>query len=779
MRYHHRHHHDLVLRRGRRSAAVALALTAAAAIGVVSVASPAVAVSGGSSPTLRHVGTFFVTENLAADDPADTSTSAEIVDLSVDGRTLVYTDGLAARLGFADVSDPANPAPLGTLDLGGSPTSVAVHRQWALAAISTSDDFDAPSGELVVVEMASRQIVHRVPLAGQPDSVAVSPSGRYAAIVIENERDEDENDGLLPQLPAGTLQVLSLAGVPERWALRPVDLTGLADVAPEDPEPEYVDINGRDQAVVSLQENNHLVLVNLRTASVLSDFSAGSTDIDDVDTVEEELGPQGNGIIDLSGSLVDRRREPDTVAWVDNDTFATANEGDYDDENGVEGGTRSFTLFNVDGRVEFEAGSSFEHEVVRVGHYPEGRSENKGSEPEGLEVGRYRGRTLLFVGAERANLVAVYDVTTGTPRFVQVLPTGIGPEGIKFTSDGLLAVTAEVDGAEDGFSARPFITLFAPGAPGYPQLRGADDESGLPIPWVAMSGLAGDPDDAEEMWAVSDSFLAQAYLYRLDVSATPAVITERAPVGGVEVDDLEGDFDLEGVAARPEGGFWLASEGRIDAGSSRPNLLVRTDDEGAVVESVPLPASLVTQATSNGLEGVAVTGSEASGDEVVWTVIQREWGDDPDGLVKVGRYEVASGTWTFAHYPLDPVESPAGGWVGLSEVTALPDGRLAVVERDNQLGQEARVKRIYAIEPTAATVTPHGTPLPVLAKVLLRDVLSELDAASISVPDKIEGLGVTANRRAFIVTDNDGVDENYGETVFVPLGATEAALGGG
>lgn len=729
--------------------------------------------------TLRHAGSFFVAENLAPSDDPLTPTSAEIVDLTSDGRLLVYTDGLANRLGFVDASDPGAPAALGALEVaGGSPTSVAIHRdRWALLAVNTSPSFAEPSGELRVVDLATRAVVRTIELAGQPDSVAISPDGeRYAAITIENERDEDLDDGLIPQLPAGSLQVLDLAGQPDRWSLRTVDLTGLAEVAPSDPEPEYVDINGRNQAVVSLQENNHLVIVDLRTASVLTHFSAGATDVPDVDVTEEELGPQGNGVIELTGSLDDRRREPDTVAWVDDDTFATANEGDYEDADGVEGGSRGFTLFNVDGTVEYDAGASFEHAVVRAGHYPEGRSENKGNEPEGLEVAHWRGRTVLFVASERANIVGMYDVTSGTPSLVQLLPTGIGPEGLKFTPDGVLAITAEVDGADDGFAARPFITFFTPGASAYPYLESGDEE-GLPIPWVAISGLAGDPTDPDTVWAVSDSFLAQAWLYRIDVSATPARVVERIPVGEVDVEDqADGDYDLEGVAVRPEGGFWLASEGRTNAGSSRPNLLVRTDAGGVVQESVPLPPSLVAEATSSGFEGVAVTGTEADGDEVVWAVIQREWADDPAGVVKVGRYEVATASWTFAHYPLDAVESPAGGWVGLSEVTALPDGRLAIVERDNQLGQEARIKRVYAVDPGSVTFAAHGGELPLLTKFLLRDVIGDLDAASISVPDKLEGLAVGADGTVYLATDNDGVDENYGETLFLGLGSWEVAF---
>ena len=144
--------------------------------------------------------------------------------------------------------------------------------------------------------------------------------------------------------------------------------------------------------------------------------------------------------------------------------------------------------------------------------------------------------------------------------------------------------------------------------------------------------------------------------------------------------------------------------------------------------------------------------------------------------MKIGRFEVATESWTFASYPLDAAPAVPGAVVGLSEITALPDGRFVIIERDNQLGQDATVKRIYAIDPSSVAFAPFGDTLPTLSKTLLRDVLDDLDAASISVPDKLEGLGVTADERVFLVSDNDGVDENYGETVFIWLGAVGQAF---
>jgi Esterase-like activity of phytase len=737
--------------------------------GALALAGPAAA-HGGGDAAYDHVGTFEVPENLRSGEPLETITSAEIVASTPGGRTLVYTDSPAQRIGFVDVSRPAYPRPAGALDIGGEPTSVAIVGPWALVAVNTSESFVEPSGELAIVDWRRQRVVRRITLAGQPDSVAISPDHRYAATVIENERDEDFNDGLIPQPPAGTLQVLDLGSL----ALRTVLLTGLAEYAPADPEPEYVDINRRNQAVVSLQENNHLAIVDLARDAVIRHFPAGDVTLENVDATEEELGPQGQGLIELTDTIENRRREPDAVHWIDDDTFATANEGDYEDEEGEEGGSRGFTLFNANGDVEWESGASLEHEIVRAGHFPQARAENKGNEPEGLEVTKVGRRTLLFVGSERSNTVAVYDVSGRTPRFLQILATGLGPEGISAIPErGLIAVSAETDGQVDDLQIRSMVTLYAldRGHARYPYIESTG------APWVALSGLSGDPADRDTLWAVSDSYLAQAWLYRVDVGEKPALITERIPIGAADVNDQDvGEYDLEGVVARPEGGFWFASEGRVTAGESRPNLLVRTDAAGAVIESVRLPESLAAEATNSGFEGITVTGSSAGGDETVYAVLQREW-DDPDGFVKIARYEVAAGRWTFALYPLDTVEDPAV--IGLSEITLLPDGHtVAIVERDDRLAGQARVKRLYGVDLADPSVTwrEHGETLDTVSKRLLRDVLGELDDASISVPDKLEGVGVTTDGRVYLATDNDGVDENFGETLFLGLGDWRHAL---
>jgi hypothetical protein len=118
-------------------------------------------------------------------------------------------------------------------------------------------------------------------------------------------------------------------------------------------------------------------------------------------------------------------------------------------------------------------------------------------------------------------------------------------------------------------------------------------------------------------------------------------------------------------------------------------------------------------------------------------------------------------------YPLDAVASPNGGWVGLSDITAIGNNRFMLVERDNQFGPDARIKRLYRIDLTGQA---DGA---VLAKTQVRDLLPDLKAPGGNVYEKIEGLARLANGDWFIVNDNDGVDDgaNSGETQLIRLGA--------
>ena len=150
--------------------------------------------------TFNRIATFPVCMNLDPTCNTDDETVAEIVDVSDDGMTLVYTDSEMKKLGFIDISDPSTPEPAGTVDLVGEPTSVAVLGNYALVGINTSEDYVNTSGSLVAIDMTTKIVVKSWDLGGQPDSVAVSPDNKYVVIAIENERDEDLGDGKPPQV---------------------------------------------------------------------------------------------------------------------------------------------------------------------------------------------------------------------------------------------------------------------------------------------------------------------------------------------------------------------------------------------------------------------------------------------------------------------------------------------------------------------------------------------------------------------------------------------------
>lgn len=267
-----------------------------------------------------RVSTYSVYQN--NEDPSE-ETVAEIISVSGDGMTLAYSDGERGVVGLVDITDPAHPVGLGSVDVNGETTSVAFLGDLVLAGVNTSESFTDPSGHLTVIDAGAAEVVAEFALDGQPDSVAVAPSGSYAAIVIENERDEDLDTGEPPQLPAGSLQVISTDGDVSEWesTLTTVDLVGVADLFGEDPEPEFVDINHDDLAVVSLQENNHIITIDLATGEIVTDFAAGAVDLENIDATEDD-------VISLTESLDDVPREPDAIAWLPGDRIATANEGD-------------------------------------------------------------------------------------------------------------------------------------------------------------------------------------------------------------------------------------------------------------------------------------------------------------------------------------------------------------------------------------------------------------------------------------------------------------------
>ena len=700
---------------------------------------PALATAALAEGAFNRIASFPVALNT----PDAGETSAEIIAATADGMTLVYTDSPAGVVGFIDITDPASPAPLGVVAMpAGEPTSVAVLGTTAFVGENTSPSFTEPSGVLHAIDVPTRAVTASCDLGGQPDAVALAPDGSFIAVAVENERDEDAGDGRVPQMPAGFVAIVPLAdGAMDCGGIVRADITGLAAVAPEDPEPEFVAVNGEGEIVVTLQENNHVVVL-ARDGSVVNHFSAGEVTLSGIDTRED-------GALSFDGTLT-WPREPDAVAWIDDTHVAMANEGDMD------GGTRGWTIFAQDGTLVWDSGTSFEHAIVEIGHYPEERSANKGVEPESITVATYGGTPMIFVGAERASVVGVYDATDpANPVLVQLLPSGIGPEGyVAIPARDLLVSANETDLGEDGL-ARAHVMIFerGDGPAVYPHLTsaGMDELTG----WAAISGQVMAEDGT--IYAVSDSFFAmQPTIYQIDVSQAPARIVRAIAV------TREGQpaqlMDMEGIALDGEGGFWVASEGRSDR--LVPHAIFHVGPDGAIEQAIALPPELLAVETRFGFEGITRVGS------MLVLAVQRPWRDDPAHHAKVLGYDLEAGEWSVIHYPLT---EPAAGWVGLSEVVAHGE-HLYFVERDNQVGANAVTKLVTRVPLSAleAMVPLGGTPA-LLEPETVVDLLPHLTATGGYVLDKVEGLAIAPDGTMWVSTDNDGVDDHSGETLFFAI----------
>lgn len=155
----------------------------------------------------------------------------------------------------------------------------------------------------------------------------------------------------------------------------------------------------------------------------------------------------------------------------------TSATGDYDRDGEVEQiysyGARSFSIFDQFGNLVFDSGDDFaqivsneEEELFNEDDgTKDGRSDDKGVEPEAIELATIEGNTYAFIGFERQSAIVVYDITDPKqPEFITYyinratvageLTGDIAPEIIHFipanespNGQNLLLVGYEVSGS--------------------------------------------------------------------------------------------------------------------------------------------------------------------------------------------------------------------------------------------------------------------------------------------------------------------------------------------
>ena len=367
--------------------------------------------------------------------------------------------------------------------------------------------------------------------------------------------------------------------------------------ASEDLEPEYITmLPGGETAWVALQEANAYAVVDLTTNTVTDIRSFGTVDRSQ-DGFEIDASNHDNAINLQTYDNLFGMRQPDAIATaeINGETYIfTANEGDARDateadikdlvldpdafpnaeilqreENlgnlevrsdlgDIDGdgdydqlfhyGARSFTIYNEAGDIVFDSGAQFSELIAEIrpelfnaddGEF-DGRSDNKGVEPEAIAVGAVGGSTYAFIGLERDNGLMVFNVTDPTaPVFDQYIASekngNLSPETIDFiaadesgTGKPQIAVAYEGDGNTVLFSLtedQPII-----GTPDDDDLAGSANDD-------IFQGLGGRDVLDGGLGIDTAVYSGDQNSYTLTLSPTATTITDRRSDGN-GTDDL-------------------------------------------------------------------------------------------------------------------------------------------------------------------------------------------------------------------------------------------------
>ena len=372
-----------------------------------------------------------------------------------------------------------------------------------------------------------------------------------------------------------------------------------------------------------------------------------------------------------------------------------------------------------------------------------------------MEFARFGDVPYLFVLSERGSIVAVYDVSdVSAPKLTQLLPSGVSPEGaVAIPTRNLLVTANEADLGADG-AARAHVMIYelSEALPSYPTLTSAGSER--LIGWGALGALASVEGREGRLFAASDSVYGNMpSIYEIDITQNPAKIINQTLV--TRDGQAAQKLDIEGLTSDGKGGFWLSNEGNAE--KLIPHAIMQVDEKGEIKKEISLPQEVLAHQTRFGAEGIAKIG------DTLWIAMQREWGDDPKGQVKLLAYNLETEEWGAVAYPLEP---KGEGWIGLSELTVQGDYAY-IIERDNLIGDKAAVKKIFRVKLDALKPVKLGEALPVVTKEEVRDLIPDLKSLTNGyVVDKVEGLAFDHQGNAWIITDNDGVDDSSGETLF-------------
>lgn len=444
-------------------------------------------------------------------------------DPSTNRLFVVNNSSAGNKIDVLDFANPASIkviSSISTIPYGGFVNSVAVSNGKLATAIEGTNL--QANGKVVVFKTSDNSEIKSITVGALPDMVTFSPNGQFILTANEGQPNDDysvDPDGSISIIDVNnnysvvTINFASFVSQKASLVAGGLRIDGFNKDFVKDIEPEYITVSEDSKtAWVTLQENNGIARIDLTAKTITNIFPLGykdynilgnEIDVSDRDSqikldkfnVKGVFMPDAiavytqNGIPYIFSANEGDAREYGTFSDVkrlkdvtlDPTIFPnrttlrgdavlgrlniittlgdTDSDGDFDALYSL--GSRSFSVWNGNnGSLVFDSKNELDQKAIGINVYDDGRSDDKSVEPEGITVGKVGNKMVAFIGLERADAVAIYDITNPQlPVFLQIIKTGDAPEGVLFipakdspTKKSLLIVSSEGDGVVKVFT---------------------------------------------------------------------------------------------------------------------------------------------------------------------------------------------------------------------------------------------------------------------------------------------------------------------------------------
>jgi DNA-binding beta-propeller fold protein YncE len=368
--------------------------------------------------------------------------------------------------------------------------SISIHNGLAAFAIEAGPPNRRRPGVVVFYDTRTRELVgDPITVGVLPDMLTFTHDGSKLLVANEGTPNAVADTAYTPPDPPGSVSIIDVE-------TRTLIATAGFDNVPQfgenlrtnvgmDFEPESISVeHDGSRAFVTLQEANAIAVLDLSLNAFTEIIGLGAKDFN---IPGNEFDPKDNdGSVVFINAAANGLYMPDGVAsykWRGRTYLVLANEGDFREDNAdratagnapysaaapldrlrisnadsspgnlFAAGARSMSIREADGTIVYDSGSILDTEANERHIYDNGRSRDKGVEPEGVALLDIRGRTYAFVSLERTttSAVAVFDISD--PRHATFLdmivtPGDLSPEGLsafKYRGDYYLAIANEV-----------------------------------------------------------------------------------------------------------------------------------------------------------------------------------------------------------------------------------------------------------------------------------------------------------------------------------------------